>query len=144
MAQKTIVSICGTLCKKRLMTLCVVVIICAITGIFAYFKYRTTLPHRLDREARELFLPGTLRQTIEKWAKTQSADSGTIRKTGGTFRYMEIIASAGLDPDSVGSMTSINYNESRWPDNYRVSLYFFFDTDDRLIKHWVTEDIVSF
>jgi len=117
-----------------------------VVTVIVYSEPKITLAEHLDGEANQLFVPGAPRQSVEVWAKSQPGETGTFRKYDGQIGRDRVVSLAGLDAADVGYTIRIDYKdqESHWPDHYIVQLYFFFDLDDQLIKHWISEQITSF
>ena len=128
---------------RRRVLVPVAVLAILIVCLVSYFVLRATLPERLEQYVAQHFSAGTPRSEIEAWAKTQPADTNLVLKFEDGIGGPEVFAQAGLDPRDVRYTFRVEYKELRWPDRYWINLYFFFDSKDRLIKHWIDERIIS-
>jgi len=90
-----------------------------------------TLADRLDREIKNSFPVDTPRTIVEQWLQSQPAKYGVYRDS--------VVKLAGLDPDKVGYTVLATYNEKRWLIPYEIDVYFFFNSSDSLLKHWIYE-----
>ena len=101
---------------------------------------KPTLPEQLTQELDERFPKGTTRRTIEAWLKTQPT---RIEKTHPFHRAIggkSIDEIAGVEISDVEYTLLATFDETRWVIcDYEISVYMFFDKDDRLIKYWIGE-----
>ena len=110
-------------------------------AVFAIWSWFTpTLTERLNREAARRFPPGTPRETIQEWLKTQPARVDTFEESSDSIGQETVLMRAGLEGAGVAYEIRADYRETRSliiP--YEISLYFYFGQDNKLIKHWIEE-----
>jgi hypothetical protein len=139
----------STLLKRPALTTVVAlaIVIAAIITLIAYLKHtesRITLREKLEQEVRQLFPIGSSRENIENWTKSQPAIASTFQKFEANTDIGRVIDKLRLKGDAVATVIRLDYDETRWPDQYKVFLYFCFDQNDQLVGHYVAEQVVSF
>jgi len=119
----------------------VIICVCVLIGISTIVALSSmpTLADRLDREIKNSFPVDTPRTIVEQWLQSQPAKYGVYRDIDAKVGHDSVVKLAGLDPDKVGYTVLATYNEKRWLIPYEIDVYFFFNSSDSLLKHWIYE-----
>ena len=122
---------------------------------------RPATPITVDR-ANQLFSsgihPGQSQESVEAWLASQGIKRGSpMMDAGITYdvshgdedplseSWLDIARRAGRDSDSVSSVIRVSYPDAARLTSGRtiVTVYLFFDRDDRLMRHSVDENHIT-
>ncbi len=121
--------------RKRL----IAVGIACLAGIGGLlFVYRgPTLAQRLEKEISQRLPDGASEADVRRWmTTTQPAESGTFPSDESS---PIIIERAGLKKTDSQHFIQAIYWEKHWVFDVEVRVYFFFDQNGVLVKHWIYE-----
>jgi hypothetical protein len=106
--------------------------------VFLAIKFHnpvTTLAKKLEQEITQKLPNGSPRSAVEQWLQSQPIQPETFPAS----RLEVAVERAGLKANEVQTITQAVYHELRWPFSYEIQVYFFYDADGNLIKHWIFE-----
>ena len=105
---------------------------------------KPTFSDQLTKEISQRFPPGTNRQTIEEWLRTQPTTFDTLDHVADLIGHANVVQLAAVDSNKLGFTIRAYYHVTRYFIPHEIKVYFFFDMDDRLIKYWLNESSKSF
>jgi hypothetical protein len=121
---------------RHLLLAALVIAVIAITVVLAIkFHDPPTLSKKLEQEISQQLPNGSPQGAVEQWLQSQPAHLETFP----TSRLEIAVERAGLKENEVQTITEAVYHELRWPFSYEIRVYFFYDANGNLIKHWIFE-----